>query len=502
MALQITADSDFAHALQGVIASKLAELGWSPGGPDDQLSEYVVLMLVNGKDQNEVAADIARDLLDLPEPDSSCLEFAQWLFEQVAILNSQFNPSSSDQPAESDTAMQGSTPSAEQQSPDTDRPIPTGPKAMLSNNGKPNGNRMFNQINRNMDRSGDSSLRRIQGAGGTGRINSHAGRGNIRGGKGQQIQRNFEGANRRAIKNGVGQGQFGNANFPMQGQGQMEQAQLLQMLEHQARIMTQIASSHGLMNPAFMPNTPFGQPQQSNARPLADRIGGKGQFNRKQRRPHGSENGQATEDTTMGEDGESRTDGNTEPTDVAKVVCKFNLFCTKADCPYAHQSPAAPPGVTMDLESECSFGVACKNHKCVSRHPSPAKKYEHQQQQDCKFGPFCQNAKCPFKHSTAKPCRNGGDCTTEGCPYFHSPIECKFNPCTNTHCIYRHKGSQRAKPLAGNVWTPEGTGSHISERKFVEDENEQEELIIPGSDQNNPPSAVIETAGQENAVMT
>jgi hypothetical protein len=304
----------------------------------------------------------------------------------------------------------------------------------------------------------------------------------------------------------TGQGGFG---FPMQGQGQgqMDQAQLLHMLEHQARIMTQIASSHGLMNPAFVQqNQPFGQsnPQQSNGRSLAERMGGRGPNRKQQRKPYNGDSNQPAEDTAMGEDGEAAAQSTENPedsNDTSKVICKFNLYCTKPDCPYAHQSPAAPPGITMDPSSECTFGVACKNHKCASSHPSPAKKFEHQMSQDCKFGPFCQNSKCSFKHSSAKPCRNGGDCTTQGCAFFHSPIECKFTPCTNAHCIYKHKEGQRTTSTSGNVWTPDGA-SHVSDRKFVVDENAQEELIIPGSENLEPGKEVPESAGAESTVMT
>jgi hypothetical protein len=516
MAVQVEAGGDLAKALQDVVNPKLIEVGWSTGEQDDTLSEYIILMIANGKSQDEIAVELARDLLDLSPDDQSAAEFARWLFEQVSILSGQPNPSSdihhTTTDSQSDMQMQGATPAETQLGDGVDRPIPTGPKAMRSGNTKPNGNRMFNQINRALDRSGDSSLHRIQGATGSGRINSHSGRGNLRGNKGQQIQRNFDGANRRSMKNNamVNQGAFG---FPMQGQGQgqgqgqMEQAQLLQMLEHQARIMTQIASSHGLMNPAFVQqNQPFGQsgPQQSNGRSLAERMGGRGPNRKQQRKPHNGDNDQAAEDASMGEDGdlsgqagENKEDSN----DISKVICKFNLYCTKPDCPYAHQSPAAPPGVTIDLGSDCTFGAACKNHKCVSRHPSPAKKFEHQQQQNCKFGPFCQNPKCQFKHSNAKPCRNGSDCDTPGCAFFHSPIECKFNPCTNAHCIYKHKDGQRTSGGAGNVWTQEGA-SHISDRKFVEDENGQEELVIPDSVNQEPVNQGAESASAEHTVMS
>lgn len=476
MAVHIDADGDLARRLTDIINPKLIEVGWSTGAEgDNDVSEYIILMLANGKNQQELATELSSDLLSLEPGDTSALDFSSWLFQQIEDLNNQPYPptsipqNSSDIP--SDMHMEGTTPSVDGQTQDSsDRRIPTGPKAMRGGRG----NRL-NQINRQMDRGSDSALHRIQGGGGIGRASSRDNRGNARGSKGQQINRNFDGANRRAQKNaGMAPGNFN--NFPMQNGGPMNQAQILQMLEHQAALMTQLASSHGLMNPAFVPPNAQFQQSHQNGRPLGDRIGRGGQ-NRKPQRRHGENAPQG--DTAMGEDGEpvAASGDNEGSGDPATTVCKFNLYCTKADCQFAHQSSAAPPGTALDLSVECDFGVACKNYKCVSKHPSPAKKFEHQQQQECKFGPFCQNPRCTFKHSTSKPCRNGGDCTTAGCTFFHSPIECKFSPCTNQHCIYKHKDGQKAVAPGGNVWTP--NGEHVSERKFVNEE--QEELIIPGS---------------------
>lgn len=51
---------------------------------------------------------------------------------------------------------------------------------------------------------------------------------------------------------------------------------------------------------------------------------------------------------------------------------------------------------------------------------------------------------------------------------------CKFNPCMNPTCSYKHAEGQRGS-LPDKVWTP----NHISERKFVENEDGAEELIKP-----------------------
>lgn len=161
-----------------------------------------------------------------------------------------------------------------------------------------------------------------------------------------------------------------------------------------------------------------------------------------------------------------------------ETVCRFNLACTNSGCKFAHQSPAAPPGVSIDVNDACSFGIACKNYKCTGRHPSPATKVAHQSEQDCKFFPNCQNPRCPFRHPSKPPCRNGADCKVEGCEFYHTTVMCKFNPCTNRYCTFKHAEGQRGT-FPDKVWTADGS-QHTSERKFA-DENAVEEQVIPGS---------------------
>jgi hypothetical protein len=468
MSVKIEAGGPMAKALESIITPKLLEVGWSSDPQDQTLTEYIVLMLVNGKNQEEVARELSGDLLGLSSDDPSTMEFAQWLFQQIGQLNQGEDSSTS----HGDAMFGGAAGDADMSDADGSgrrmyvRPTsaeklltdsrPTGPKAMRNGNGS---NRMFNQVNRNMERSGDP-LHRIQGS--NGRINSHNRGQQARGNRTDRIQRNFDGAARRQIQNVAmnPMTQQGFA-FPMGQMGQMGQPDptlVMRMLEEQAAMIHQLAAQQ--------------QSTQQNGGGRGDR--GRGRGNRHPRGGRQNRPNRDDEDTAMGEvvTGE---DGNEEPKDPYKVLCRFNLYCTKPDCQFAHQSPAAPDGTTIDLDTDCTFGAACKNFKCVSRHPSPAKKLEHQQQQECKFGPYCQNPACAFKHTNAKPCRNGGDCTAPGCPFFHNTTECKFTPCTNAHCQYKHKEGQKAG--AGHVW--KAGGEHISDRKFVTDEGEPEEIIIP-----------------------
>lgn len=90
MPVEIALNTPLADALTSAIQPKLVEVGWGTGGADDSaLAEYIILMLVNGKTQEEIAAELAGDLLSLGPDDPNALEFAKWLFEQIAILNGQ-----------------------------------------------------------------------------------------------------------------------------------------------------------------------------------------------------------------------------------------------------------------------------------------------------------------------------------------------------------------------------------------------------------------------------
>jgi hypothetical protein len=86
----IILDGPTTAALNAAIQPKLAEVGWSTGGADDSaLAEYIILMLANGKTQDQIAAELSGDLLNLGPDDPGAREFAQWLFEQVAYLTQQ-----------------------------------------------------------------------------------------------------------------------------------------------------------------------------------------------------------------------------------------------------------------------------------------------------------------------------------------------------------------------------------------------------------------------------
>ena len=92
MAVEVALNTPLAEALGNVVQPKLSEVGWSTGGLDDSaLGEYIILMLVNGKTQEQIAAELSNDLLNLGPDDTGAVDFSKWLFEQVDNLNGQLN---------------------------------------------------------------------------------------------------------------------------------------------------------------------------------------------------------------------------------------------------------------------------------------------------------------------------------------------------------------------------------------------------------------------------
>lgn len=92
MAVEIALNTPLADALSNAVQPKLSEVGWSTGGTDDSaLGEYIILMLVNGKTQEQIASELSNDLLNLLPDDTGAIDFTKWLFEQVDLLNNQLN---------------------------------------------------------------------------------------------------------------------------------------------------------------------------------------------------------------------------------------------------------------------------------------------------------------------------------------------------------------------------------------------------------------------------
>ncbi|PON29347.1 hypothetical protein TGAM01_v201596 [Trichoderma gamsii] len=474
MSLEIGLGTPLAEALNAAIQPKLLEVGWGTGGSDDSaLAEYIILMLVNGKTQDQIAAELSGDLLNLPLDDPVVHEFSKWLFEQVHILSAPNGQQNGGGDSMGDAA--GGEMDTDMGSHDvSELNAPTGPRSMRNGNFRGGRDkRMFGHMSKAMDRSNDNVLHRVRGQTGGGRIDTH-GRApptGPRGGRGGLMRNHNNNNNNRGMAGGVMPGAPGGPGFPQwQMQGQPNQLDVMAILEQQSQMMLEL--SQQMMNNG---NRGFGQ--QRRGKSLFERTQDprhKNNFRRGQGSNQADANGDEVNMETAAE-GEDVDMGKREPPNPDDTVCKYNLRCTNKDCNFAHQSPAAPPGVSVDVNDVCGFGAACKNRKCVGRHPSPAARLAHQSEQDCKFFPNCQNARCPFKHPSMPLCRNGADCTTPNCKFTHVKTKCKFNPCLNPTCAFAHEEGQQGG-FKDKVWTSEQ--GHVSERKFVDDDAE-EDFIHP-----------------------
>jgi nuclear polyadenylated RNA-binding protein NAB2 len=517
MPVEVVVGTPLATAIQTEIQPKLMELGWVSDPTENTLSEYIVLMLINGKTESEIASELSSELLGLDPNDPGAKDFSRWLFEQINTLAnagkvddlaaSQDDSAtlSDDQKMDMDLGLEGDAAQAINAYVFLrySRPLesymltnlrPKGPKAMREGGGRGGrGNRMFNQINRAMDRVQDSVLHRVGGQSGNGRINTHgrtppsgprmvARRGNMNN-RAASIAHGLMGAPSPAGPVGVNPGMNGmNGSWMMPGQAPPQE--LYAMLEHQSNMMAQMQRQMQQQQHIMMQQQRGQGGFGRGGRPLSERVQHQ---NRNHRQGGHQQNGHGSLSTDQ-----AKVEGDTEGADIDmtgakreapnpdETVCKYNLGCTNKDCKFAHQSPAAPPGVTIDVSDVCSFGAACKNRKCVGRHPSPAAKMAHQGEQDCKFWPNCTNPRCPFRHPSMPPCRNGADCAVPGCKFTHVKTMCKFNPCTNRFCTFKHEDGQRGT-FQDKVWTADGTKEHVSERKFVDDAA-VEDTIIPEQD--------------------
>ncbi|SMQ51560.1 unnamed protein product [Zymoseptoria tritici ST99CH_3D7] len=497
----VEAGSNLAGQIQSAVQPKLMENGWVAEENDTTLSEYVTMMIVNGKDLQSVRSELGGDLLGVGEDDAAVGEFAQWLFE---FVNSLAVPQQA--PAQQQEQPQAAQTVQDAQMEDTaasTEAVPTGPKSMRNGNSTPRGGRggrLLGQMNRNMDRSNDlpENLRKIRGAAGgqTGRINSHAGRdGAPRGPRGASnaargIQRAMNGGrgahhnNMNAMGGGMG---FGMPNGQMDPQQQM---QLMQMMEMQANMLAQVMQNNGQVSP--MSRGGF-QQQRGRGRGNARGRGDRQQTSSELHAVDGKMPMGALTDSKPAHADGMDIDGEDQSNSKFSVMCKFNHNCSNPGCGFAHSTPASTTPISVDLSETCTFGSACKNFKCHARHPSPAQAHGGGGgggggiKAVCKFYPNCTNPNCMFEHPAGAACRNGADCTVPGCKFTHTTIVCKYNPCSRPTCPFKHADGQKRGNFQDKVWTADGADGANGNGKAdrfadfnKQSEGAAEELILPG----------------------
>ncbi|KAH0555965.1 hypothetical protein GP486_006093, partial [Trichoglossum hirsutum] len=401
MTVEVALNTPLAKALGSVIQPKLVEVGWSSGGADDSaLSEYIILMLVNGKTQDQIAAELSGDLLNLGPDDPGAVDFSRWLFEQVDVLHNQITGGPTSGPivgGGNQEALQDPAHQSQDASGPAQHTAEKGQDSQMSDimdTATQSNVRLMGQLSKAMDRSNDSVLHRVRPQQGTERINSHS-REPPKGPRNTQIgnRRPLVGRNPGMMPSGVPGG--GLMNMTAQ-----QQMQLFAMYEEQARVMAQILSPHqqqGFMGngmPMPMMSGGFGPiypqppqpPPQQLGRSLFERVepppqrqnSGFAKRNQQPQNSSGKFQPQQQQDENMDTDAHEVPASHVQPSASSSgtmegvetttetpgdAICKFNLACTKADCRFGHQSPAAPPGTTIDLSDSCPFGAACKNRK-------------------------------------------------------------------------------------------------------------------------------------------
>ncbi|RPB29116.1 hypothetical protein L211DRAFT_776448 [Terfezia boudieri ATCC MYA-4762] len=536
--MSIALNTPLAEALNAAIQEKLVEIGWSvPGEDTSPLSEYICLMLVNGKSQEQIAEELSGDLLGLSKEDDSATVFSGWLFAKVEQLGKETGGGQAqgevgeekrvEEGGDATTGEQGGGPDVDMGG-DNGIP-PTGPKAMRSATG-PRKDRLFNQINRAMDRSMPDNLRRVRPQPGERIEKREPPKGPRAGPNGPRLAGLTQPGPMGAVRggpvgrgNGIGRGGpgFGVGPVPPHLAAQLatmnpqQQMAFYQMIEQQNQIlagfmaqgfqpgmmMPQVSQMSGLNGYRGPPHQQFPNqfnPHQQQRLPqgasLFERIETPPQAVTPQRQNH-VQNGVKNGEENVAKEVRMETDEpffqdaegvKPEEEDPFKTACKFANNCTKPDCPFAHPTPVAIGRVSISfVEGKCPFGVSCKNRKCIGAHPSPASGAPRPPkiQADCKFFPNCTNPVCPFRHPDMPLCRNGTNCTRPDCHFTHAEVPaCKFNPCLNPTCIFTHTEGQQQGAFDHKVWTAGGPKKeHVSERKFTVDGGE-EELIIPGQE--------------------
>ncbi|EGX90566.1 nuclear polyadenylated RNA-binding protein Nab2, putative [Cordyceps militaris CM01] len=326
MPVELNLDSPLATAINAAIQPKLQEVGWASESDASSLAELIVLMLANGKSEEEIATEMAGDLLHLEPGDATAREFSRWLFQQIDELNTQMNGVPA--PAEGDVEM------------DTDSlNAPTGPRAMRNGPRGGRGGRMLGNVNRAMDRT--DVLHRVR-QNGNERINTHN----------RQAQRGRGGRmNPRNIQAGLA---AAGPQWMMGPNGPQSQAEILTMLEQQNQMMFQLSQ---MMN--TVPNG-GSYARGRGGKSLFDRV--QDPNRRQQRKPQNGYHDKAASENAEGGEELEMTREAPNPED---MTCKYNLRCTNKECKFAHQSPAAPPGASVDVNDPCSFGAACKNQHAL-----------------------------------------------------------------------------------------------------------------------------------------
>lgn len=105
--VEVQLGTPLAKALSQAIQQKFNELGWASGGADEALADYIVLMIGNGKTQQEITTELSTDFLSIPSDDANLLEFVRWLFDHINTIDASLDGGSGGPAPTNDSAMGG-----------------------------------------------------------------------------------------------------------------------------------------------------------------------------------------------------------------------------------------------------------------------------------------------------------------------------------------------------------------------------------------------------------
>ena len=322
-------DPQVAGQLQVYVEKRLEEFDYSSGEDAKPFAEFIVVMLSNGKTQDQVNEELL-DILPSFDP-----QFTKLVFDEAEQLS----------------------------------------KGIVAEKG---GNQQGHDVA--MPEAAAGPVRSITS-------NSLRDAGPLSEGRYSPYNRNKRGDGKR--RGGILNGINGNMRRPMDSHIKQERAGSLQPTPAQLVWMYE-----QMQKPGFDPTQPL-QPPSSKASsvPLIERIGT--QF---KAAPTTSPQPQYPPSAPTFTD-----------------LCKFDSFCARPDCKFAHSTPAAAANLGVVLEHGlCAAELDCKDASCVKSHPSPASLAHSEILADT----------TPTQDVDSNPTTNADErctafprCTAKNCPY-------------------------------------------------------------------------------------
>jgi len=85
--MKLVLNTPFSDAFTKHIQTQIAQVGWANGDEKSPLGEYICLMIANGKDEEQIAAELSTDLVSPVPGGATPASFAHWVFAELARLS-------------------------------------------------------------------------------------------------------------------------------------------------------------------------------------------------------------------------------------------------------------------------------------------------------------------------------------------------------------------------------------------------------------------------------